>query len=175
MGFFSNLFGGGGTTLSYPQPHRAAPNNLKDAIDELQRLCGCFDNISDEAGWFDVELMNPFIHACKEVITYARTSTSRSIKRVYPSCQGGDACSIISIPGKLLFVAFSPFFDDRGRFYRPFGMFSKYQSLSDDYVHVRPGDMKYLIYVNPDGESVLVDYVNRIWIEGRWQRVYNLR
>ncbi len=48
MGFFNNLFGGGGgTNLAYPQPHRVAPKNLGDAIDELKRLSGCFDNIAE--------------------------------------------------------------------------------------------------------------------------------
>ncbi len=175
MGFFSNLFGGGGANLAYPQPHRVAPKNLGDAIDELKRLSGCFDNIAEEAGWFDVELINPFFDAYNQVITMTQISTSRRIERVYPLCPGGDPCSVLSVQGKLLFVAFSPFYDANERFYRPFGMFSQFQSLDGDFSIVKPDMMKYLVYCNPYGESVLVNYANRLWIDGRVHRVYNLR
>ena len=175
MGFFSNLFSGGGANLAYPQPHRAAPNNLRDAIDELKRLSQCFDRMAEDAGWFDVELINPFIDAYNQVITMAKISTSRRIERDRPSCLGGDPCSVLSVQGKLLFVAFSPFFDANGRFYRPFGLFSRFQSIDGDFSIVKPDEMKYLIFYNPDGDSVIVNYANRLWIDGRVHKVYNLR
>ncbi len=54
-------------------------------------------------------------------------------------------------------------------------MFSRFQSIDEDFSFVKPDEMKYLVYCNPSGESVLVNYANRLWIDGRVHRVYNLR
>lgn len=172
MGFFSNLFGGGNSTLELPRPYKAAPGNIGDAVKEYNRLFECFKRIIEDGRWFDNDYLDPFVNAYQYVAqNYNKTRRFGSL------CRGGDTGIAIYDGSKPLFAAFSPFYDSNDRFYRPFGLISSSYLIeleSTIYTPINPDDMKFLIYYNPDGESVLVDYVNLRWIDGRNSKVYNI-
>lgn len=166
MGFFSNLFGGGSSILELPHPHRAAPRNIGDAAQEFHRLFECLKRIIEDSNWYDNNLLDPFIDAYKFV-----NNNCNKTGRISSLYRGGDLGVALYNGSNLVFAAFSPFYDGNERFYRPFGLISSSSLIGS----INPDNMKFIIYYNPDGESVLVDYVNRIWIDGRNLKVYTLR
>lgn len=160
-----------GTTLSFPQIHKAAPNNGQEVVNAFKFIYGFLQKLSDEErynrSWlskYDTYHIPPFVNMCEIILDKNPDNTTT----YQPSCVGGDISRVLCVGNRPLFMVRSSFYDPYGRFYRHY-ILMPYMDNGGRMT----GTME--IFYNPDDEHVLIDYYNKTWIDFRNLNIYNMK